>query len=118
MFIDKSNTVNNWAAGLTSNNSTLSICRRKKDDYQIIHQIKTVNKVLIHQKLFNLNDDDLQLISDDNEIYLSQLIGPVMNKQPKYKEISNDNNELNNTLPSNDNDALYEAISDNHNEQI
>ncbi|CAF1457251.1 unnamed protein product [Rotaria sp. Silwood1] len=30
MFIGKSSTVNNWAASLTSNNSTLSIGRRKK----------------------------------------------------------------------------------------
>ncbi|CAF1307686.1 unnamed protein product [Rotaria sordida] len=29
MFIDKSSTVNNWAASLTSNNSTLSFGRRK-----------------------------------------------------------------------------------------
>jgi hypothetical protein len=30
MFIGKSSTVNNWAAGLTSNNSTLSTARREK----------------------------------------------------------------------------------------
>ncbi|CAF1163779.1 unnamed protein product [Rotaria sordida] len=30
MFIDKSSTVSNWAASLTSNNSTLSFGRRKK----------------------------------------------------------------------------------------
>ncbi|CAF4671540.1 unnamed protein product [Rotaria sp. Silwood2] len=69
------------------------------------------------QKLFNLNDDDLQFISDDDEIYLSQLTGSVPNKQLEYNEISNDKNELNNILLPNNNDTLYEAISDDDNER-
>ncbi|CAF4809095.1 unnamed protein product, partial [Rotaria sp. Silwood2] len=49
---------------------------------------------------------------------LSQLTGPVTNKQPEYNEISNDKNEFkNNELLPNNNDTLYEAISDDDNEK-
>ncbi|CAF4144676.1 unnamed protein product [Rotaria sordida] len=134
MFIDKSSTVNNWAAGLTSNNSTLSYGRRKKMinyaiydcfsttylirpvlEYWTFKQLNNINIVELFtsfkalplpkinssnkkskkikkninlQHLFNMNDDDLQPISDD-EIYLNQLIAPVTNEQLEKEKISN-----------------------------
>ncbi|CAF5032196.1 unnamed protein product [Rotaria sp. Silwood1] len=158
MFIDKSSTVNNWAAGLTSNNSTLSFGRRKKMiNYAIydcfsttylirlvlekwtFNQLKDTNIVDLFtsfkslplptinsshkknkklkkninlQKLFNINDDDLQPISDDDEIYLKQLIEPVTNEQPGNEKISNDKQEFTGQLLVND----AELISEEDNE--
>jgi hypothetical protein len=60
---------------------------------------KIKKKNINPQKLFNIIDDnDLEPISDDDEIYLSQLIGPVTNKKPDYEEISMDEHELNDKL--------------------
>ena len=60
---------------------------------------KIKKKNINPQKLFNIIDDsDLEPISDDDEIYLSQLTGPVTNKQPDYEEISMDEHELNDKL--------------------
>ncbi|CAF5025143.1 unnamed protein product [Rotaria sp. Silwood1] len=158
MFIDKSSTVNNWAADLTSNNSTLSFGRRKKMiNYAIydcfsttylirpvlekwtFNQLKDTNIVDLFtsfkslslptinssnkknkklkkninlQKLFNINDDDLQPISDDDEIYLNQLIEPVTNEQPGNEKISNDEQEFTGQLLVND----AELISEEDNE--
>ncbi|CAF2977863.1 unnamed protein product [Rotaria sp. Silwood2] len=141
MFIDKSSTVNNWAAGLTPNNSTLSYGRRKKminyaiydcfsttylirpylhhlNHYhyqQLIQQIKKIIKKNINlQKLFNFNDDDLQPVSDDDEIYLNQLIEPVTNEQPGNETISNDEQEFTGQNVVND----VELISDEDDEII
>ncbi|CAF5176887.1 unnamed protein product, partial [Rotaria sp. Silwood1] len=61
---------------------------------------KKLKKNINLQKLFNINDDDLQPISDD-EIYLNQLIEPVSNKQPDYEEISNDEPEANDRIQVN-----------------
>jgi hypothetical protein len=67
------------------------------------------------QKLFNIIDDkDLEPISDDDEIYLSQIIGPVTNKQPDYEEISMVEHELNDKLPINN----VELITNEVNESI
>ncbi|CAF1166667.1 unnamed protein product, partial [Rotaria sordida] len=49
---------------------------------------KKTKKNINLQKLFNLNDDDLQPISDD-EIYLNQLIAPATNEQLEKGKISN-----------------------------
>ncbi|CAF3132105.1 unnamed protein product [Rotaria sp. Silwood2] len=68
---------------------------------QIIHQIKTIQLSIKQQKLFNINDD---------EIYLSQLTGPVTNKQPEFNKISNDKNELNNELLPNNNDTFNDMV--------
>ncbi|CAF4803594.1 unnamed protein product, partial [Rotaria sp. Silwood2] len=62
MFIDKSCTVNNWAAGLTSNNSTLSTGRRKKminyaiyDCFSTTYFIRPVLEYWTFNKLKNTN---------------------------------------------------------------
>ncbi|CAF4994801.1 unnamed protein product, partial [Rotaria sp. Silwood1] len=65
------------------------------------------------QKLFNINADDLQPISDD-EIYLNQLIEPVSNKQPDYEEISNDEPDANDRIQVNN----MELIINEENEFI
>ncbi|CAF1258658.1 unnamed protein product [Rotaria sordida] len=157
MFIDKSCTVNNWAARLTSNNSTLSTGRRNKMikyaiydcltatyfirpvlAYWTFNKLKNTNIIELFtsfkspslptnnssnkknkkninvQKLFNLNDDEVEPISDDDEIYLNQLIEPVTNKQPEYEEISNDEQEMNDKSLVND----IESIIDEDNELI
>jgi hypothetical protein len=65
--------------------------------------------------LFNIIDDkDLEPISEDDEIYRSQIIGPVTNKQPDYEEISMEENELNDKLPINN----VELITNEVNESI
>ncbi|CAF5035514.1 unnamed protein product, partial [Rotaria sp. Silwood1] len=151
MFIDKSSTVNNWAAGLTSNNSTLSYGRRKRminyaiydcfsttyiirpvleywtfkqlNDINIVElftsfealplpkinasnkKSKKIKKNINLQKLFNLNVDDLQPISDD-EIYLNRLIEPVTNKQFEHEETSTAEQKLNDNLMVNNNELI------------
>jgi hypothetical protein len=62
MFIDKSTSVNNWAGGLTSNNSILSTVRRKKMIHYAIYDVFTttyfIRPVLedwTFQKLKNTN---------------------------------------------------------------
>ncbi|CAF3293175.1 unnamed protein product [Rotaria sp. Silwood2] len=161
MFIDKSSTVNNWAAGLTSNNSTLSFGRRKKMinyaiydcfsttyfirpvlEYWTFNKLKNANIVELFtsfkslplptinssntktnkkikknidpQQLFNINDDDLQPISDDDEIYLHQLIEPVTNEPPGNEKTPKDKQELTGQLLVND----AELISDEDDELI
>ncbi|CAF3729881.1 unnamed protein product [Rotaria socialis] len=165
IFIDKSSTVNNWAGGLTTNNSTLSSFRRKKmikyaiydvlsttylirpiSEYWTFQKLKNTNiidlftsfkssplpslptnkssknksikKNINPQKLFKILDDDLELISDDDEIYLNQLIAPVTNQKHIYEEISNDEQELNITVPVNNVDLIVneanEIIIDNN----
>lgn len=54
------------------------------------------------QKLFNIFDDELEPISDD-EIYLNQLIGPINEKQT-----SNDEQTLNNEQELNERQTLYD----------
>ncbi|CAF5108669.1 unnamed protein product, partial [Rotaria sp. Silwood1] len=66
---------------------------------------KKIKKNINLQKLFNINADDLQPISDD-EIYLNQLIEPVTNKQLEYEEISNDEQKLNDNLIVNNNELI------------
>ncbi|CAF5044033.1 unnamed protein product, partial [Rotaria sp. Silwood1] len=109
MFIDKSSTVNNWAAGLTSNNSTLSYGRRKKminyaiyDCFSTTYLIRPVLEYWTFKQLNDINIVELftsfkalslPKINSSNkkndEIYLNQLIAPATNEQLEKEKISN-----------------------------
>ncbi|CAF4321311.1 unnamed protein product [Rotaria sordida] len=71
-------------------------------------------KTNINQQIIKNINDDIELISDDDEITVNQCI--KITNDMLYEEISNDDNELNKALPSNNNKSLYEAISDDDNE--
>ncbi|CAF4355063.1 unnamed protein product, partial [Rotaria sordida] len=73
-------------------------------------------KTNINQQIIKNINDDIGLISDDDEIIVNQCIKITINNDILYEEISNDDNELNKALPSNNNESLYEAISDDDNE--
>ncbi|CAF4224462.1 unnamed protein product [Rotaria sordida] len=73
-------------------------------------------KTNINQQIIKNINDDIELISDDDEIIVNQCIKITINNDMLYEEISNDDNELNKALPSNNNESLYEAISDDDNE--
>ncbi|CAF1095229.1 unnamed protein product [Rotaria sordida] len=70
----------------------------------------------INQQIIKNINDDIKLISDDDEITVNQCIKITINNDMLYEEISNDDNELNKALSLNHNESLYEAILDDDNE--
>ncbi|CAF1438207.1 unnamed protein product [Rotaria sordida] len=70
----------------------------------------------INQQIIKNINDDIELISDDDEITANQCIKITINNDMLYEELSNDDNELNKALTSNNNESLYEAISDDDNQ--
>ncbi|CAF4737578.1 unnamed protein product, partial [Rotaria sp. Silwood2] len=64
--------------------------------------------------------DELEPISDD-EIYLSQLVGSVTKTQPDLEEISDDEQQLTDTLPTNDIEFIINEDNEliiNNDEQV
>ena len=73
---------------------------------------RKINKKMeqnVNSQTLNIIDEDLEIISDDDEIYLDQLIEPVNNKQSNYEDISSDEHELNTQLPANDVDLPHDT---------
>ncbi|CAF4053823.1 unnamed protein product [Rotaria sordida] len=90
------------------------------DSFQVLPSSSRANNnptnTNINQQIIKNINDDIELISDDDEITVNQCIKITINNDMLYEEISNDDNELNKALPSNNNESLYEAISDDDNE--
>ena len=63
----------------------------------------------VNSQTLHIIDEDLEIISDDDEIYLDQLIEPVNNKQSNYEDVLSDEHELNTQLPANDVDLPHDA---------
>ncbi|CAF0988475.1 unnamed protein product [Rotaria sordida] len=119
MFIDKSITVNEWAMELDPMYSTLSTSNRNKMIHYAIYDcfattclIRPVTLYWTFQQIIkNINDDN-----NDDEITVNQSL-PLNNNESLYEAISDDDNEPNPALPANDNDLRvnnHDMVDDVH----
>ncbi|CAF1530640.1 unnamed protein product [Rotaria sordida] len=80
------------------------------DSFQVLPSSSRANNnptnTNINQQIIKNINDDIGLISDDDEITVNQCIKITINNDMLYEEISNDDNELNKALPSNNNESL------------